>query len=74
MKLFFLFLHKKLCCGYSLEVPLTSTHKISCCGEVRKISTIFCLPGPSCSKITMSLVNDLLKFKSSDTQYADIFC
>ena len=25
-------------------------------------------PGPSCSKLTMSLVNDLLKFTSSDTQ------
>ena len=24
--------------------------------------------GPSCSKLTMSLVNDLLKFTSSDTQ------
>ena len=30
----------------------------------------FCLkkPGPSCSKLTISLVNDLLKFTSSDTQ------
>ena len=25
-------------------------------------------PGPSCSKLTMSLVNDMLKFTSSDTQ------
>ena len=25
-------------------------------------------PGPSCSKLTTLLVNDLLKFKSSDTQ------
>ena len=25
-------------------------------------------PGPSCSKLTMSLVNDSLKFTSSDTQ------
>ena len=24
-------------------------------------------PGPSCSKLTMSLVNDSLKFRSSDT-------
>ena len=30
-------------------------------GAVRKT-------GPSCSKLTMSLVNDSLKFKSSDTQ------
>ena len=27
-----------------------------------------CLPGPSCSKLTTLLVNDSLKFKSSDTQ------
>ena len=25
-------------------------------------------PGPSCSKLTMSLVNDLLKFTSNDMQ------
>ena len=31
-------------------------------GKIRKIS------GPSCSKLTMSLVNDSLKFTSSDTQ------
>ena len=28
----------------------------------------FCSSGPSCSKLTMSLVNDSLKFTSSDTQ------
>ena len=27
-----------------------------------------CKPGPSCSKLTMSLVNDSLKFTSSDMQ------
>ena len=26
------------------------------------------VPGPSCSKLTMSLVNDMLKFTWSDTQ------
>ena len=32
-------------------------------------------PEPSCSKLTMSLVNDSLKFTSSDThKYAEIFC
>ena len=30
-------------------------------------------PGPSCSKLTMSLVNDSLKFKSSGTQICWIF-
>ena len=30
--------------------------------------------GPSCSKLTSLLVNDLLKFTLSDTQYAEIFC
>ena len=28
----------------------------------------FSIPGPSCSKLTMSLVNGSLKFTSSDTQ------
>ena len=37
-------------------------HNICFHGEIRKIS------GPSCSELTMSLVNDLLKFTSSDTQ------
>ena len=37
-------------------------HNIYFCGNTRKI------PGPSCSKLTMSLVNDSLKFTSSDTQ------
>ena len=32
------------------------------------LSTSTKCPGPSCSKLTMSLVNDLLKFTSSDTQ------
>ena len=31
-------------------------------------------PGPSCSKLTISLVNDSLKFTSSIRKYADIFC
>ena len=33
-----------------------------------KIAGLFLSPGPSCSKLTMSLVNDSLKFTSSDTQ------
>ena len=32
------------------------------------LKTAECRPGPSCSKLTMSLVNDSLKFTSSDTQ------
>ena len=32
------------------------------------ISYELCPPGPSCSKLTMSLVNDSLKFTSSVTQ------
>ena len=30
--------------------------------------------GPSCSKLTTSLVNDSLKFASTDIKYAEIFC
>ena len=32
------------------------------------IFQIQCFSGPSCSKLTMSLVNDSLKFTSSDTR------
>ena len=32
------------------------------------VSTLSYKTGPSCSKLTMSLVNDLLKFRSSDTR------
>ena len=39
--LFFLFLHKNICCGYSLEAPgealLMSTHNICFCAEIRNI-------------------------------------
>ena len=41
---------------------LMNTHNTYIHGKIRKTS------GPSCSKLTMSLVNDSLKFTSSDTQ------
>ena len=50
----FLFMHKNICFVNSLEVP---------CKEASNVYS-----GPSCSKLTMSFVNDSLKFKSSDTQ------
>ena len=31
-------------------------------------------PGPSCSKLTISLVNDLLNFKHEYYKYTVIFC
>ena len=37
--IFFLFLHKNICCGYSLKVPrprLMSTHNICFRGEIKK--------------------------------------
>ena len=37
------------------------------------IDDIFESPGPSCSKLTMSLVNDSLKFRSSGTQICQNF-
>ena len=40
-----------------------SIHDIFYHGEIRKKTS-----GPSSSKLTMSLVNDYLKFTSSDTQ------
>ena len=52
-KYFFLCIYKNICSGYS-SIKLL-------------MSTIY-LPGPSCSKLTTSLVNDSLKFTSSDTQ------
>ena len=43
--IFFLFLYKNVCCGYSLEAPcqalLMSTHNICICREIRKISAFF---------------------------------
>ena len=39
--IFFLFLHENICCGYSLEAPLMSTHNICFCGEIRKVSAFF---------------------------------
>ena len=43
------------------------------CPITDSLDTIKCIngekrPGPSCSKLIMSLVNDSLKFTSSDTQ------
>ena len=32
------------------------------------VDTVECSSGPSCSKLTTSLVNDSLKFTSSDTR------
>ena len=43
--------------GTSNKYPQLMFH-----GEIRKMS------GPGCSKLTTSLVNDSLKFTSSDTQ------
>ena len=37
-------------------------------GYKNGLITFLCLPGLSCSKLTMSLVNDSLKFTSTDTQ------
>ena len=44
--IFFLFLYKNICCGYSLEAPRPGAshmyHKICFCGEISKISVLFC--------------------------------
>ena len=55
-----------------------STYNICFPGEIRKLLSGFPIirsmeytdrqAGPSCSKLTMSLVNDSLKFASSDMQ------
>ena len=59
-----------------------NTNNICFCQEMREISILFCRKksslsgsmsdcphsGPSCSKLTTSLVNDSLKFTSSDMQ------
>ena len=138
LNVFILFLHKNICCGYSLEAPRREMRKISILFGWKKVllgamkysfssfqfmnhlvnylchfpmgigatrlstavaensdqleygledlrSDIFAAPnvqvsslcvlylvswhsGPSCSKLTISLVNDSLKFTSSDTQ------
>ena len=35
--LFFLFVHKNICCGYWLEVPLMCTHNMCFYGKSEKI-------------------------------------
>ena len=44
-KIFFLFLHKNVCCGYSLEAPWWGTsneyHNICFCGKIRKVSNFW---------------------------------
>ena len=37
-------------------------------GVLSKYVNLYKRPGPSCSKVTTSLVKDSLKFTSSDTQ------
>ena len=50
--------------------PLLSAATIQM--NLKKIERFYCfmrlISGPSCSKLTTSLVNDSLKFTSSDTQ------
>ena len=52
---------------FFIEVLLMATHNIWFHEETRK-NTNYDTPGPSCSKLTTSLVNDSLKFTSSDMQ------
>ena len=65
---FSLVLHKNLCCGYLFEAFLKSTCLTCFYGEIIKNT-----PGPSCSKLMMSLVNSLFKFTSSDMQICCYF-
>ena len=63
-----------VCCVYLLEsrrlfwVHSTYHYFIEDGKDIPKLSPFASRPGPSCSKLTMSLVNDSLKFTSSDTQ------
>ena len=50
--------------GFEQTTPGSAVKRITDC--VLEPSS-YC-PGPSCSKLTISLVNDSLKFTSSDTQ------
>ena len=49
------------------DQPVKPQSDQSLCG-VMLYSSVSNYSGPSCSKLTMSLVNDSLKFTSSDTQ------
>ena len=64
------FLHGNLCCGYSLEALMFSNaYPQHIFFSWRKNPYEYpSYPGFSCSKLTMSLVNDSLKFTSSNTQ------
>ena len=50
-----------------LDIVLTRTVNILTTNKLIKLTMLW-TSGPSCSKLTMSLVNDSLKFTSSDTQ------
>ena len=50
-----------------IEFKAKSPHEHSQCFD-------YYIPGPSCSKLTTSLVNDSLKFTLSDRKYAKMFC
>ena len=56
-------LHKNTYCEYSLEEPQWGTFN-----EYTQHVFFLWKSGPSCSKLTTSLVNDSLKFTSSDVQ------
>ena len=49
----------------SLVIPVDCSENLM---PVYRINGYCNIPGPSCSKLTMSLVNDSLKFTSSDMQ------
>ena len=48
--------------------PLIEERSVSVKEGRDKLPMLYCYTGPSCSKLTMSLVNDSLKFTSIDTQ------
>ena len=56
-EMFLLFLHKNICCGYSLEPPYqgTSNEKSqhTFCGILRQLSTMFGLEKSPCLKLSI---------------------
>ena len=52
---------------YAMGIPNVQMDQMKDTWEIVVGTSIF-IPGSSCSKLTTSLVNDSLKFTSSDTQ------
>ena len=69
-----LFIYAKLNPDVSYRQVLIAYVYRDCCSFIPFSLHQLCSSGASCSKFTMSLVNDSLKFQMAILQYTVIFC